>query len=112
MFDLDAYLARVRLPARPTLDGYGLQALQRAHRMAIPFENLDVYAGRPAAIDGASAFAKLVTGKRGGYCFEHNRVFLDALAALGFEARPVLARVWLGADATPPLTHVLSLVAI
>ncbi|MGQ7370419.1 arylamine N-acetyltransferase, partial [Streptococcus suis] len=42
--------------------------------------------------------------------------FLDALGQLGFDARPLLARVWLGAtpgtDAPPPLTHTFSLVTI
>ena len=112
MFDLDPYLARLRLPARPTRDRHGLQALHRAHRLAIPFESLDVALGRPIAIDSAAVFAKLVGAGRGGYCFEHNRLFGDALAALGFAARPLLARVLLGASEPPPLTHVLSLVAI
>ena len=95
-FDLDAYLVRVAMPARPTLDPVGLQRLQQAHRMAIPFECLDVRLGRPIAIDSAAVFAKLVVAGRGGYCFEQNRLFLDALTALGFVARPLLARVWLG----------------
>lgn len=111
-FDLDSYLARIRLPARPTVDGYGLVALQRAHRLSIPFENIDVALGRGIAIDSAAVFGKLVTAGRGGYCFEHNRLFLDALEALGFEARPLLARVWLGVGETPPLTHTLSLVTL
>lgn len=112
MIDLDAYFARIRLGARPTVDSYGLAAVQRAHRLAIPFENIDVRLGREIAIDSASVFAKLVTAKRGGYCFEQNRLFADALEALGFAVRPLLARVWLGAEDTPPLTHTLSLVAI
>ena len=112
MFDLQAYLARIDMPARPTLDAAGLARMQRAHRLAIPFENLDVALGRPIRIDGASVFAKLVTARRGGYCFEHNRLFGDALAALGFQARPLLARVWLGATEPPPLTHTISLVHV
>jgi N-hydroxyarylamine O-acetyltransferase len=112
MFDLDAYLARIRLPARVTRDAEGLVRLQRAHRQAIPFENLDVILGRGVAIDSAGVFAKLVTGRRGGFCFEHNRLFLDALAALGFAARPLLARVWLGVEEPQPLTHTLALVTI
>ena len=111
-FDLDAYLARIKLPARPTLDDLGLAAVQRAHRLHIPFENLDIRLGRGIRIDSESVFAKLVTAKRGGYCFEQNRLFLDALAALGFTARPLLARVWLGASDTPGLTHMLLLVTI
>lgn len=112
MFDLDAYLLRIDLPARPTRDLAGLARVQWAHRLAIPFENLDVRLGRGVAIDGASVFAKLVDARRGGYCFEHNRLLLDALAALEMEARPLLARVWLGAEAVPPLTHTLSLVTL
>ncbi len=111
-FDWDAYATRIRIPARPTLDAAGLAVLQRHHRLAIPFENLDVKLGRAVAIDSASVFAKLVTARRGGYCFEHNRLFGDALTALGFEARPLLARVWLGATELPPLNHAISLVTI
>ena len=113
-FDLDAYLTRIALPARPTLDAYGLAAVQRAHRLAIPFENLDIPLGRGIRIDSDSVFAKLVTAKRGGYCFEQNRLFRDALTELGFAVRPLLARVWLGASegALPPLTHTLNLVTI
>ena len=112
MFDLDAYLARIGLPARVTPDPEGLGRLQREHRLSIPFENLDVRLGRGIAVDSASVFAKLVTAKRGGYCFEQNRLFMDALTALGFQVRPLLARVWLGATDIPPLTHTLSLVTI
>lgn len=109
MFDLPAYLARIRLPARPTPDRHGLHALQQAHRLAIPFENLAIPLGQGVAIDSAAVFAKLVTARRGGYCFEQNRLFLDALHASGFVARPLLARVWLGASDTPPRTHMLVL---
>ncbi|MBN8816182.1 MAG: arylamine N-acetyltransferase [Sphingomonas sp.] len=111
-FDLDAYLARIKLPARPTLDEHGLAAVQRAHRLHIPFENLDIRLGRGIRIDSESVFAKLVTAKRGGYCFEQNRLFLDALTELGFTARTLLARVLLGATGTPGLTHMLLLVTI
>lgn len=112
MFDLPAYLDRIGLPAPVTPDAEGLQRLQRAHRLAIPFESLDIPLGRPIAIDTGSVFAKLVTARRGGFCFEHNRLFGDALAAIGFTTRPLLARVWLGAEDVPPLTHCLSLVTI
>lgn len=113
-FDLAAYLQRVALPARPTRDRHGLQALIRAHRLAIPFENLDIPLGRGIRIDSDTVFAKLVTAKRGGYCFEQNRLLRDALVELGFTVRPLLGRVWLlhEGDAPPPLTHTLNLVTI
>ncbi len=111
-FDLGAYLARIRLPEAPPVDTEGLTTIQRTHRLAIPFENLDIRLGRGIRTDSASVFAKLVTAKRGGYCFEQNRLFADALAAMGFTARPLLARVLLGATGTPGLTHMLLLITI
>ena len=111
-FDLDAYFERIRLAERPACDLDGLATLQRAHRLAIPFENLDIRLGRGIAIDSESVFAKLVTRRRGGYCFEQNRLFCDALTALGFTVRPLLARVWFGASATPGRTHMVLLVTI
>jgi N-hydroxyarylamine O-acetyltransferase len=112
-FALDAYLARIGMEERPPADANGLAGIQRAHRLTIPFESLDVALGREIGIDSTSVFAKLVSARRGGYCFEHGQLFLDALEAVGFEARPLLARVWLGQPASvPPLTHTLALVTI
>jgi N-hydroxyarylamine O-acetyltransferase len=111
-FDLDAYVERIRLAERPARDLEGLATVQRAHRLAIPFENLDIRLGRGIAIDSESVFAKLVTRRRGGYCFEQNRLFGDALTELGFTVRPLLARVWFGATVTPGRTHTLLLVTI
>ena len=98
-FDLDAYLARFAC-RRASLADRGLAAVQRAHRWRSR-SRISTSLGRGIRIDSEAVFAKLVTARRGGYCFEHNRLFLDALAALGFAARPLLARVWLGATATP-----------
>jgi N-hydroxyarylamine O-acetyltransferase len=84
--------------------------VQRAHREAIPFENLALRLGQPIAIDSEAVFAKLVEARRGGYCFEHNRLYADMLAELGVATRPLLARVRLGPPGdTPPRTHVLLL---
>ena len=109
---LTAYLARIGLAAPVTPDADGLEAVQRAHRMAIGFENFDVMLGRGIAIEAQAIFAKLVAGGRGGYCFEHNALFGDMLAAMGFPSRPLLARVFIGLPAgqMPPRTHTLRLV--
>ncbi len=111
-FDIAAYLARIGLTDAPAPDAEGLFAVQRAHRLAIPFENLDILLGRGISLDPAHLFDKLILRRRGGYCFEQNIIFLSALHALGFEARPLLARTWLFADDVPPKTHMLILVTI
>jgi len=110
--DLDAYLARIGLGLAPDADAEGLTTVQRAHRLSIPFENLDVRLGRGISLDPAHVFEKLVHRRRGGYCFEQNQLFLRALTAIGFDARPLLARVWLMATDIPPRTHALTLVRI
>jgi N-hydroxyarylamine O-acetyltransferase len=111
--DLDAYLARVGLSAVPKADEHGLEELQRAQRLTIPFENLDVRLGGGVRVALDAVFVKLVTRRRGGYCFEQNRLFLYALHMAGFAARPLLAKVWLGATlADPPRTHTMNLVEL
>ena len=106
-----AYLARIGLSSPLEIDSAGLATMQAAHRRSIPFENLDVRLGRGVACDTASVFAKLVTRRRGGYCFEHNRLLADMLAALDFPNRVLLARVLLGNPPAPtPRTHCLVLV--
>jgi N-hydroxyarylamine O-acetyltransferase len=112
--DLPAYFARIgydggERPA-PTLDT--LRALHLLHPQAISFENLDVLLGRPVRIDLASIQRKLVAGKRGGYCYEHNLLFRSVLEALGFRVKSYAGRVLLGRDGAtmPPRSHMLLVV--
>lgn len=99
--DLDSYLDRIGYagPAGPAT-GETLAALHRAHLAAIPFENLDIMLGRPVRVDLDSIQAKLVHGRRGGYCYEHGQLFAAALERLGFDVDRLLARV--GPDGEPP----------
>jgi N-hydroxyarylamine O-acetyltransferase len=107
--DLDAYLARIGLPApaAPSLDL--LRQVVARHTATIPFENLDVVLGRPIRLDLASLQAKLVAARRGGYCFEQNTLLGAALEQLGFAVRSLMARVVWGAaaEAVTPRTHML-----
>ena len=110
---LDAYLTRIGLDRRPQPDAAGLMQVQAAHRQAIPFENLDIPLGRGIDCSADSVFAKLVSGRRGGFCFEHNRLLADMLTALGFTNRLLLARVLLGnPPQLTPRTHCLVLVEV
>jgi N-hydroxyarylamine O-acetyltransferase len=105
--DLSAYLRRIGLDAAPPATAEGLAAVHRAHAAAIPFENLDILLGRPIRLDLPSLEAKLVTARRGGYCFEQNSLFAAVLTALGFGVTPLAARVRLGDRADGPRTHML-----
>lgn len=110
--DLDAYFARIGIARPGQPDAAALAAVQRAQRFVIPFENLDIPLGRGISLSPDAVFNKLVTRKRGGYCFEQNQLFLRALTALGFEARPLMARVWIGATEPQPRTHTVNLVTL
>jgi N-hydroxyarylamine O-acetyltransferase len=114
MFDLDAYFDRIRYAGprsatRATLDG-----IVHAHVQAIPFENIDVLLGRGIVLDLDAIADKLVTRRRGGYCFEQNTLLLRVLTELGFDAHAISARVRIQRprDFTPPRTHVFVHVVI
>jgi N-hydroxyarylamine O-acetyltransferase len=106
------YCSRLGLNALPPATAEGLAALQLAQRQAIPFENIDVLLGREIRIDADAVFAKMVSDRRGGYCFEQNILLASAVTGMGIAVRPVLARVWLNADITPPLTHMALLATL
>jgi len=105
-FNLEGYLARIgwdgrREPTRVTLD-----SVLRAHMQMVPFENLDVLLGRGIRIDLDSVYGKLVTARRGGYCFEHGTLLQAALQHLGFQPVAHAARViQLRPRSEAPLTH-------
>ncbi len=112
--DLDAYLARIgwtgdRRPA-PTVET--LRAVHRAHLTSIPFENLEPLLGSAPSLALPDLEAKLVRGRRGGYCYEHNTLLTAALTALGFGVTGLSGRVRVGAapGAVRPRTHMLLLV--
>jgi N-hydroxyarylamine O-acetyltransferase len=110
--DVDAYLRRIGWRRDVAADLATLQGLHAAHVAAIPFENLDVRWGRTIALDAASLVAKLVHAQRGGYCFEQNGLFAAVLRTLGFDVRPLGARVRYRATRTLPRTHQLLLVTL
>lgn len=97
--NLDAYLARIGHdgPVEPTLPV--LRDIVRSHATAIAFENLDPFLGLPVDLSQQALQRKLIEEGRGGYCFEHNLLLMDALQAIGFEVTGLAARVlWGGVE--------------
>ena len=109
-FDIDAYFARIGYtgPRKPDIET--LTAIHALQPAAIPFENLDPLLGRSIGLDATSLDRKLVRSRRGGYCFELNTLFADALNALGFSVTRLAARVRWSLRADSPeraRTHML-----
>ncbi len=112
VLDLDAYLQRIGYagPRSPTLET--LRVLHARHTEAITFENLNPLMGRPVPLDLASVQEKIVHGGRGGWCFEQNLLFSEALRAIGFRVTDLAARVLWGVEenAVTRRSHMLLLV--
>src|SRR5688500_14486344 len=83
-FNLPAYFDRIGFTGEVPATLATLTALHRAHATTIPFENIDVLLGRRIRLDLPGLEAKLVSARRGGYCFEQNGLFSAVLERLGF----------------------------
>ena len=81
---IHAYLDRIACPGPIPLNLAGLTRLLQAHQQAVPFENLDVLAGRPLSLDHEALFDKIVRRRQGGLCAELNTCFNWLLYSLGF----------------------------
>jgi arylamine N-acetyltransferase len=98
------YLERIGVTDPATPDLSTLQRIVAAHARTIAFENLDPFTRREVALDPDSLVAKLVHGRRGGWCFEQNLLLRGALDALGYATTGLAARVLWGRPADAPLT--------
>jgi len=111
--DRQAYLNRLGLtePGAPTLEN--LQRLITAHVTHVPFENLQICLQNTVpdlTVEGL--FHKLVTKKRGGWCFELCGLFYSLLLELGYDVHPVGARVILRHPDPGPVDHRAAVCAI
>ncbi len=93
-FSLKNYLNRINYAGKIQADLKTLNALMSHQLQSVPFENTEVQAGRIPSLVLEDIYAKIVTDKRGGYCYEVNGLFAMALSAIGFEwyfigARPM-----------------------
>jgi len=78
-----AYLQRLGIvDVQPPTRSF-LFELHRAHVERLPWETVDIFAGRPAAIELRQS-VELMTSGRSGYCFHLNGAFGALLRALGY----------------------------
>ncbi len=70
-----------------------LQTLHLTHLLAVPFENLSIHYSQPIMLDEALLFDKIVTRRRGGFCYELNGLFAWLLRRLGFQVSLLSAGV-------------------
>lgn len=91
-FSLTDYLHRIDYTGTPKADIETVERMMRRHLFSVPFENLDVQAGKIVSLVPEDIVEKIVGRKRGGYCYEVNGLFAMALEALGIPYQFVAAR--------------------
>ena len=110
---LTAYLDRIGAGRPTVLDAPALAGLHRAHQTAVPFENLSIHLGEPISLDEGDLIAKIVTRRRGGFCYELNGAFALLLEALGAQVSRLAARVHDGQGGlSPPFDHLALVVRL
>ncbi|MDH6195901.1 arylamine N-acetyltransferase [Mycobacterium frederiksbergense] len=103
-FDLTSYFGRIGYDGSTQPDLDTLRSVVAAHGRSIPFENLDPLLGIPVGDLSVAALAdKLVTRRRGGYCYEHNGLLGYALDELGYGVERLAGRVVWMAEPDGPL---------
>ena len=108
------YLERLGVAAGPTPSWNSLTELVSAHLQTVPFENLDILNRVGPELTTAGALHKVVSRRRGGFCYELNEAFGALLAHLGFHVRRIEARVWSEPrqEFGPPFDHLALVVTL
>ena len=109
------YLERISYSGGRELTLKNLAILQKEHVKAIPFENTYVLKKTPITLTKEWIFEKVVTKKRGGFCFELNYLFNLLLKDLGYNVLLLGGSVFQPPCFSEPgldNEHILSLVSL
>ncbi|MDX2469552.1 MAG: arylamine N-acetyltransferase [SAR324 cluster bacterium] len=105
---IQGYLRRLEVTeTKPSLAL--VEEIQRKHLAAFSFNSVAVLLKRPISLEIEDIAKKIVTQHLGGYCFEHNKLIYEALKALGFKVRILIARMVNNKDIDTPRTHRITL---
>ncbi|MCL2045064.1 MAG: arylamine N-acetyltransferase [Oscillospiraceae bacterium] len=118
--DTNAALERVGLGGvEIPLTKEGIDTLQWSTLTSVPFENIDLFDYDIMVDWGADdLFDKIVTRRRGGYCFELNAFFMLLAKGVGFDAHAIAGRIMPAdpivgfEDYIPAVAHRMTIVTI
>ncbi len=105
------YLANASVE-QPEVSITFLKELQKAHIANYPFSSLGVLLHESLSLESRVLFDRVIANKRGGYCFEHNKIFYEILKSCGFRCTLVLGRVLLNRNIDVPRTHRITRVVL
>lgn len=91
---VEEYLSRLGIDEKEKPSVAFLSKLQLAHLYSIPFEDLDIPYRARIILDAERIYKKIITTKRGGFCYELNGLFHWLLTQLEFNVDMLSARVY------------------
>ncbi len=91
-FILENYFRRIAYNGKTQKDISTVSEIMRCQLFSVPFENLDVQAGKIVSLVPEEIVEKILVRNRGGYCYEVNGLFAMALEELGVPYIFVAAR--------------------
>jgi N-hydroxyarylamine O-acetyltransferase len=106
---ITAYLDRIGVAGALKPDADTLRLLHRAHVMTVPFENLSIHLpDEEVSLEPSALMDKVVTRRRGGFCYELNGLFGMVLESIGYRVDHLSARTYSEKTRAfgPPLDHV------
>jgi len=107
-FTLESYFRRIGYVGPVAADIVTLSTIMKCQLYSVPFENLDIQAGKTVSFEPEHIVSKILDRERGGYCYEVNGLFAMALEAMGVPYRFAGARPMF-LDTRRPRTHMVIL---
>ena len=89
-----------------------IETMINKHISLFSFSSVNVILNKDLSLEPNPLFERVIHQSTGGYCFEHNKIFYLALEYLGFEVRPLIARVMLNNDPENGRSHRLTLLTL
>ncbi len=104
--NIKAYLNRINYNGVLKGDKTTLFQLHQAHLYNVPFEDLNIHYNIPIILTKKDLYQKVITGNRGGFCYELNGLFNELLKEIGFKTTIISAKV-INEEGKigPPLDH-------
>ena len=100
---IQEYLNSLNINSLETLDD--VNHLIQSHLSTYAFSSVKVLLKDEISLDLEAIFDSIVVKRRGGYCFEQNKLIYEALKLHGFDVQFYLARVVNNLEGDEPQTH-------
>ncbi|HAS61660.1 MAG TPA: arylamine N-acetyltransferase [Vibrio sp.] len=105
------YLTELDIP--PSLRGMErVNYMIKQHLSLFAFSSINVILDRDLSLNIDAIVERIVSDRQGGYCFEHNKLMQSALKSLGYDVRPILARVLLDGNELNRRSHRVTLLSL